>query len=189
MGNHHGNKWHKALPWVLLGKRIAVQPDLDALAATLVFGKTLEIPGQLLGHPGPPLTNLETKALLEELYQLENKKAQQTSTVTNPIDMSKTNKATHVYVKVAEPRGLNPRFEGPYAIVSRPSRSQIQVRVGSYASGAPRLLTFHWDMCKIAHMRDGAEVGSRKNIGRKPGPHPPTPGSLLTPEPAEDIKI
>ena len=67
MGNEHGDKWVRALPWVLLGKRVQVQPDLDASAASLVFGKALEIPGQLLGHPGPPLTNLQTRALLEEL--------------------------------------------------------------------------------------------------------------------------
>ena len=180
MGNHHGNKWNKALPWVLLGKRVAVQPDLDASAASLVFGKSLELPGQLLGHPGPPLSNLETKALLEELYQLENRKAHETSTITNPIDVVKTKNATHVYVKVAEVRGLSPRFEGPYAIVARPSRSQVQVRVGSFANGSPRLLTFHWSSCKIAQMREGAAEGSRENLGRKPHPHRSTPGEQLS---------
>ena len=60
MGNLHGDKWMSALPWVLLGKRIAVQPDLDISAAQLVYGKTLSTPGCLLGHPGAPLTNLQT---------------------------------------------------------------------------------------------------------------------------------
>ena len=31
--------------------------------------KSLSVPGGLLGHPGAPLTNLQTKALLEELYK------------------------------------------------------------------------------------------------------------------------
>merc|ERR1712015_280159 len=33
MGNSHGDKWSTALPWVLLGKRSAFQPDLDISAS------------------------------------------------------------------------------------------------------------------------------------------------------------
>ena len=166
MGNHHGNKWRRALPWVLLGKRIAFQPDLDTSSALLAFGRSPLIPGQLLGEPGPPLTNLQVRALLEELYRLETNPAKQTSSKLNPIDISKTDNVSHVYVKVEEPHGLAPRFEGPYAIVSRPSRSQVQVRVGSYASGEPRLCTYHWSWCKPAHMRSDAQPGERPKLGR-----------------------
>ena len=103
MGNTHQDKWMRALPWVLLGKRIQVQPDLDTSAASLVYGKSLAIPGQLLGDPGPPLNTVQTKALLEELYKMSAKPALPTSTVVDPIDISYTNSATHVYVKVEEP--------------------------------------------------------------------------------------
>ena len=170
MGNHHGDKWTQALPWVLLGKRAALQPDLDASASMLAFGRSPCLPGQLMGEPGPPLSNLQTKALLEELYKLDNKPAIQTSATVDPIDISYTDKITHVYVKVDEPRGLSPRFEGPYKVVSRPSRSQVQVRVGSFANGDPRLVTFHWSSCKPAHMRQDAPEGSRPNLGRRPEP-------------------
>ena len=71
MGDKHGSKWMSALPWVLLGKRVAFQPNLDTSAALLAFKRSPLIPGQLLGHPGPPLTSLQTKALLEEMYKLE----------------------------------------------------------------------------------------------------------------------
>ena len=152
MGNKQGDKWMSALPWVLLGKRVQVQPDLDTSAAELVFGKSLLIPGQLLGHPGAPLTNLQTKTLLEGLYKLAARPAIQTSTVTDPIDLSWTEKAKYVYVKVDEPQGLAPRFEGPYCIVSRPSRSTVTVRIGSYVNGAPRLQTYNWNCLKIAHL-------------------------------------
>ena len=170
MGNKHGDKWTTALPWVLLGKRSALQPDLDASASMLAFGRSPDLPGQLLGHPGPPLSNLQTKALLEELYKMDNKPAIQTSATVDPIDISFTDKVTHVYVKVDEPKGLNPRFEGPYRIMSRPSRSQVQVRVGSFVDGTPRLVTFNWQSCKPAHMRENAPEGSRPNIGRRPNP-------------------
>ena len=69
MGNNHGDKWMRALPWVLLGKRIAFQPDLDTSSAMLLYGRSPEIPAQLLGHPGHPLNNLQTKAILEEMYK------------------------------------------------------------------------------------------------------------------------
>ena len=103
MGNEHGDKWFQALPWVLLGKRVQVQPDLDTSAAALVFGKSVEIPGQLLGHPGPPLSNVQTRALLEELYKISAPPAKQTSSMAEPLDISKTEGATHVYVKIDEP--------------------------------------------------------------------------------------
>ena len=67
--------------------------------------------------------------------------------------------------------------------MSRPSRSQVQVRVGSYASGLPRLLTFHWSMCKVAHMREDTPEASRVNVGRKkkvPDPTAPADGSAST---------
>ena len=170
MGNHHQNKWMTALPWVLLGKRCAYQPDLDTSASMLAFGRSPLLPGQLLGHPGPPLNNLQTKALLEQMYLLESNPALPTSSKTEEIDISKTDNATHVYVAVDEPRGLAPRFEGPFEVISRPSRSQVEIRIGSFANGRPRLATYHWKSCKIAHLREGFVVGSRPNLGRRPNP-------------------
>ena len=178
MGSHHGDKWRRALPWVLLGKRIAFQPDLDTSAALLAFGRSPLIPGQLLGEPGPPLTNLQVKALLEELYKLEAQPGLPTSSVPKEIDISKTDNMTHVYVKVEEPHGLAPRFEGPYEIVSRPSRTQVRLRVGSYVSGEPRHLTYHWSACKPAHMRPEAVVGERPRLGRRPKASPDPPSTL-----------
>ena len=98
---------------------------------------------------------------------MSEKPALQTSNIPNKKDIENTDNATHVYVTVDNPTGLACRFEGPYPIISRPSRSQVQVRVGSFASGLPRLLTFHWSLCKVAHLREGAPESSRPNIGRK----------------------
>ena len=98
---------------------------------------------------------------------MSENKAKQTSSVATPIDIAKTNDTTHVYMKVDTPLGLTPKYEGPYKIISRPSRSQIQIRVGSYANGLPRLLTVHWSLCKPAHMREGAAEASRPNVGRR----------------------
>ena len=175
MGDKHGNQWMRALPWVLLGKRVQVQPDLDVSSAELVYGKTLDLPGHFLSHPGAPLTNVQTKMLVEQLYKMSARPAMQTSSAVNPLDISYTEKATHVYVKRENPLGLTPLFEGPYKIVSRPSRTTVEVRVGSYVNGQPRLQVYNWSLCKIAHLRSEDEVAERPNLGRRPGPHPDPP--------------
>ena len=106
-----------------------------------------------------------------------------TSSVPNPIDISHTESATHVYVKQANPQSLCPKFEGPYKIVSRPSRSQVEVRVGSYADGSARLLTFNWASCKIAHLRDDSFEVSRAPLGRRAAtPDSPEPPSDSAPQ-------
>ena len=84
------------------------------------------------------------------------------------LDIDNTNDATHVYVKIENPQSLCPRFEGPYEIYSRPSRSQVELKIGMFKDGRPRLLTFHWSSCKLAHLREGAEAASRPSLGRRP---------------------
>ena len=122
---------------------------------------------------------------------MDAKPALQTSSNKNEIDISATEAASHVYVKVEEPKGLSARFEGPYRIVSRPSRSQVEVRIGSYANGLARTATYHWSSCKIAHMREGAQVGQRPKLGRPSAstrPPPPTDDSLLSQDVSVDAR-
>ena len=83
----------------------------------------------------------------------------------NNID--ETLKATHVYVKLDNPASLMPRFEGPFEITSRPSHSQVEVKVGLFKSGEPRLRVFNWNSCKVAHMRDNATENLRPALGRR----------------------
>ena len=186
MGDTHGSQWMRALPWVMLGKRVQVQPDLDVSAAELCYGKTLDLPGHFLTNPGEPLSNLQTRVLVEELYKMNARPAMQTSATVNPIDISYTEKATHVYIKKETHLGLTPLFEGPYKIISRPSRSQIEVRVGSFADGRPRLQIYNWSQAKIAHLRSDNVEASRPNLGRKPRPDPPTSQTTLTTNTASD---
>ena len=170
MGDTHREKWFTALPWVLLGKRVQYQPHLDASASQLVLGKSVVVPGMLLGQPGPPLSSIQTRQLLDELYKLAARPPVPTSSPVTVNNIDHTLTATHVYVKQANPLSLCPKFEGPFEIVSRPSRSTVQVKIGAFANGESRLLTFHWSSCKVAHMRQGAEVGSRPKLGRPSKP-------------------
>ena len=179
MGNSHRDQWMSALPWVLLGKRVQYQPHLDASSAQLVLAMSPRIPGQLLGEPGPPLNTAQTRALLDQLYQLTDRPGIQTSNNKKPNNISHTEEVSHVYVKVDSPQSLCPKFEGPYEIYSRPSRSQVEVKIGLFKDGRPRLLTFHWSSCQVANLRDGAEAASRPALGRRPkatsNPHTSVP--------------
>ena len=46
--------------------------------------------------------------------------------------------------------------------------AEVEIRIGSYASGAPRLQTYSWESCKVANLRPGAKSASRPNLGGKP---------------------
>ena len=58
---------------------------LGTSPSLLTFGKSVAIPGQLLGYPGPPPESEATKELLEDLYKMSAQPALQTSTTVNPI--------------------------------------------------------------------------------------------------------
>ena len=143
----------------------------------------------LLGQPGPPLNTIQTRELLDELYKMAARPPVPTSSPVTVKNIDHTLTATHVYVKQANPLSLCPKFEGPFEVISRPSRSTVQVKVGAYANGEPRLLTFHWSSAKVAHLREGATAGSRPKLGR-PATRPtssPTNGQLDTdPDPTKD---
>ena len=64
MGAKHQNNWMRALPWVMLGKRVAVQPDLDASAAMLTFGKSVSPPGSVVRRSGSFVDKLRDKGPL-----------------------------------------------------------------------------------------------------------------------------
>ena len=55
----------------------------------------------------------------------------------------------------------------------------IELKIGTFANGSPRLQVYHWNSCKVAHVRDGQEEGARPQLGRKPNPRP-------NPEPTAD---
>ena len=150
------------------GLAVQYQPHLDASAAQMVLGKSPIIPGQILGDPGPPLNSTQVRSLLEQLYRLADRPPVPMSGKRTKYDISHTEDASHVYIKVDNPKNLHPKWEGPYPVVDRPSRSQLTVEIGRFKDNTPRLQTYHWSSAKIAHMRDGAMVGQRPMLGRKP---------------------
>ena len=67
-----------------------------------------------------------------------------------------TETATRVYVKKENPTGLLQAYTGPDKIVERPGHSTLKVRMGTFKSGVENLLVNHWQNCKPAKLREGA---------------------------------
>ena len=65
-----------------------------------------------------------------------------------------TETATHVYLKQENPKGLLQSYTGPHKIVARPSHSTIQVKIGTFKSGADNIQLHHWSNAKPATVRE-----------------------------------
>ena len=170
MGDEHGSRWMTALPWVLLGRRTAFQPALDATAAELVLGCNPTVPGDFIQPVGPPLNPSQVSDLLEGLRMNAARQPVQTAhNRTLPVNYPENlHEVTHVYVKRGKTTPLGHSYDGPFPITKRLDTSCVEIRVGSYASGAPRLEVQHWQNLKPAVLKEGQEPATRVSRGRKP---------------------
>ena len=202
MGDTHKEKWYYQLPWTMLGRRAAFQPDLGASPSQLTMGSCPILPGMLVNDPGPPLKDPEIKHLLETL-QMEAQRpsiptSSHSSSLVQSLDDPEAKEATHVYCRVDNAKSLMPRWSGPFEIVERPSHSTIKIRTGTYVSGKPMLELQSWTRCKPAFMRQDAPLASRARRGRPktkdieppsdPRPTSPPAKSLLT-QPVELVDV
>ena len=174
MGDKHGENWIAHLPWVMLARRTAFQPDLGTSPAEMTFGMTPRLPPDLIGEPGQPLSSPEAEKLLEGLRQKAARPAVQTShhgeKQTNWPDLKGV---THVFIKRGKTTPLGPSYDGPFKITEKVGKSCIQVRAGSYANGEPRLELHHWENCKPAHIDKSTPEAERPKLGRKLNPRAP----------------
>ena len=167
MGQKHQGNWYNYLPWILLMKRASYQKELDTSPSMLVYGADPVIPGDCLINPGDDLALPDLKQLAEDLTKLDLAAPRQTSSQsTNPVEEPPST-VTHVYVREHGTKGLDSQFRGPFAVVDRPSRSTVKIRVGFYVNGEPRHQIRHWRDLKVAHMRSGDTTeASRAKLGR-----------------------
>ena len=169
MGDSFGSSWTSVLPWTMLGKRTAFQPDLGASPAELVYGQTLVVPGDLAGAELKPQSTLPN--LLEQLRRNAAKPPVQTAhhdqpQVHLPKDMET---ATHVLVKKEKTTPLGGKYDGPFEILQRRGQSCLLLRVGSKANGEPRTELVHWSNCKVHYFLDEPYTVDRPALGRKSG--------------------
>ena len=178
MGQEYKQDWYLHLPWVLLSRRVALQPDLGTSSSKLVLGVDPVVPGQLVGAPAPPMSLEHLKGLASHLEAAADFKPKQMSNHnTKPKKEympTTTDTATHVYLKKDNPKGLMQTYTGPHKIVDRPSYSTIKVKVGTFKSGVDNVQLHHWSNLKPARLREDAKEGEMPARGRPPkNPDPP----------------
>ena len=146
------------LPLTLLGRRVALNPDMQASPAQLTLGGDPLIPGVLI--PNSPENVQNSHELLKTIQQNVDRPAVPMSRHSKPEENyvpSDFETATHVYVKIDQPNNLGQKYVGPHIIVDRPSNTTIQIRVGYDKRGLPRLQNHHWANCRVAHLRPDAQ--------------------------------
>ena len=166
MAEKFQGEWCDALPWVLLGRHVAHQPDLGASPAEMVFGTGLKVPGDLVrdGDPG----EADVQSLVQALRVNAARPPVQTSHHRQLPTYwpSSADKATHVYLRKGKTTPLGPAFEGPLEIHRRLSDSCLELKVGVYVSGEPRIIKAHWNNCKPHILKPRAPAATRTPLGR-----------------------
>ena len=170
MGEKHHNKWIDHLPFVLLGRRVALQPDIGASASEMTFGMNVRIPGQLLQDPGSLPDGPELQDILNKVRQSTNNEAIQPSRHNKPeIPLKEIPlDVTHVYTRQHQTTGLQTPYEGSFRIEERVSRSVVKIEVGHYKDGRKRYELRHLNDVKLAHPKSMAAPAARPALGRPP---------------------
>ena len=168
MVEKHQHKWLDQLPFVLLGKRVTLQPDIGASPCELAMGMNVRIPGQILRSPGDIPSDQELRELLGQVRSNTANPPMPTSNHSKPEDKLPDipSNVTHVYTRQHKATGLQCPYEGPFPIVERPSRSTVKIDVGSYKSGERRYEIRHFNDLKLAHPDSLAAPAARPKLGR-----------------------
>ena len=147
--------WVDALPLVLLGIRTAFKEDISATAADMVYGSSLRLPGEFfnpsvntsLDDPSDFVTRLKS-----HMQQVRSSPPRLTHSNSN-IDPGLAT-ATHVFVRHdAVRKPLQPPYNGPFPIVSRPDK-HFTVEING------RQDTISIDRLKPAHLDNMPETSS-----------------------------
>ena len=171
MADKHQSEWLNHLPFVLLGRKVALQPDIQASSSELTFGQNLRIPGQILNDPGEAPTKEELEELLKSVRENTTITPSQTSSHGTEKDLPEIpSDITHVYTRQHKAVGLQTPFEGPFRIESRPSKSTVKIEVGIFKSGEKRYEIRHLNDLKLAHPDSLAAPVQRSKLGRPSKP-------------------
>ena len=178
MVEKHQHKWLDFLPFVLLGKRVAHQPDIGASASQLTFGVNPRIPGQILSDPGEVENEESLQQLLSQVRNRTLLPAKQPSRHNRPeVPLAGLPEGvTQVFTKQHQTTGLQAPYEGPFEIHSQPSRSTVKLKVGKFKSGEDIFEIRHLNDLKFAHPESLAAPAQRPKRGR-PSSHPGVPQS------------
>ena len=168
MANKFQDKWLDQLPWVLLGKRVTLQPDVGASPSQLTMGLNVKIPGQILREPGDMPDSETLKELLHQVRVNTNNPPVPTSNhrAPEPTLPPIPEGVSYVYTKQHNATGFQVPFEGPFKVDSWPSKSTVKIEVGLFKNGEKRFEIRHVNDLKLAHPESLAAPAVRPKLGR-----------------------
>ena len=156
---HAEEKWTEVLPLVLLGIRTAYREDLQSPTAELVYGKPLQVPGELL-VPAAPRFEASTfiQQLRHHMAQLRPTPAARHASPATFIHKDLRD-STHVFLWQDSIRqALEPPYSGPQKVIARNDKMlTIVVR--------DRQVNVSADQVKPAYVLDGTQ----HDTGTPPG--------------------
>ena len=185
LGQKYQDKWIDLLPWALLGRRTAFNKNLGTSSNELVLGMHVQVPGACVQD-----INLEDEPLIEDILnklQIKNNRVA-VPTAVNPQTEVETppESVTHVYTRQHDVKGLQPKYCGPFLVLSRPSRSTLEIKVGLNKDGSFRKELRTWSDVKPAYLRENMSEASRPKRGR---PSKPTSDSLSNSKSSVDASL
>ena len=165
---YHQSKWIDHLPWVILGKNSAYQPDIKASAYQMLYGFEPSLPGQILNAANHQESVKELENLLQNQQKRVSLPAIQPSAHGKKEETSAgiAENVTHVYTKQHKALGLQPSFAGPFPIDQRLSRSTFKLKVGFKVSGEPIYEIRHLNDLKAAEPDSHVAEAVRAKKGR-----------------------
>lgn len=116
---HTDTKWVDALPLVMLGLRSSINMDVGYSPAEMVYGTTLQIPGQFVAEKSCSVNNDWVSNFCEQMQNLQTSKVARhgRNSVYIPQDIAS---CTHVFLRndaVLKP--LQRPYNGPYFVIRR----------------------------------------------------------------------
>ena len=134
-----------------------------------MFGQEPLLPGDLAAEADLEVHS-DTAKLLGHVKNVTNRPPAQT-TIRGPVPTyfpTVAEKATHVYLRRGKHTPLSPLNDGPLPIINRIGKSSIEIQVGSYKNGRPRLELHHWKNCKPIVLSTDIVPATKVPLGRKP---------------------
>ena len=165
LGDHYQEKWFHYLPWALLGQRTAFNKELKTSSSELALGTHVQVPGSIL-HEVKFNEEPNINEILKKLEFKNNRTAIPTSKIVQQQVEPPSQNVTHVYVRQHAARGLQPHYNGPFRITSRPTRSTVEIRVGRFKDNSDKLELRSWSDCKPAYLAEDAKEAERPKRGR-----------------------
>ena len=112
--------WPDLLPSVLLGLRTAFKEDLQASPAEMLYGMSLQIPGEFFVTDSIPASSHDFVGKLRLLFRDVKAVPASRHTQQHPFVFKDLQNCTHVFKRVDSIRKqLRPPYTGPYEVVKR----------------------------------------------------------------------